>query len=445
MLGLAATIALSSAPASAMDSRRASGAAAMAVQEDGRIVLAGRMGNPAGGDGFAAVARYSSKGSLDRSFGRGGIVVEPRALRFGAIALQPDGKIVAAGSSALGFEVARYLPDGRPDPSFGRGGVVNSYGGAEAVYGYFANAVAILADGTIAVAGTFCQCGHDQPGNESGVVTLFDPSGMARGTHLSVPYGPSAEDVSLFHFQVNALSETSGTLTLAGSSQAQPIPYRPTFPRFALTRLDADLAPEGGFGTAGTLSTELPASPLSAPQIANAVVTVGDGVLVGGKAGGRLAFARYLGDGTLDPSFGSGGIAVTEIGAPYGGALNAMARSGDGDVFAAGVAARACKGCGQVLVTRLSASGQVDRGFGNGGAVRTRLPLKGRAGVSKADALAIAEDGKLLVAGGLVTPRGERFALLRYRANGRLDRSFGNSGVVTTLSRGLLRASNAVG
>src|SRR5262245_4608612 len=102
----------------------------LVVQPDGKIVTAGRAGTS---DVYnLALARYNTDGTLDASFGNGGKVttVFPNAVRSGAhaIVLQPDGKIVAAGwaysPSNWRFALARYNADGSPDAAFGAGGTV---------------------------------------------------------------------------------------------------------------------------------------------------------------------------------------------------------------------------------------------------------------------------------------------------------------------------------
>lgn len=79
-----------------------------------------------------ALARYRPDGALDRSFGRGGKVLTALGPAPGAteLAIQPDGKLVAAGSTTFAreersrFALARYRPDGALDRRFGRGGRV---------------------------------------------------------------------------------------------------------------------------------------------------------------------------------------------------------------------------------------------------------------------------------------------------------------------------------
>jgi uncharacterized delta-60 repeat protein len=91
---------------------------ALVVQPDGRIVAAG------GSDGDFALARYLPGGRLDASFGRGGKVRTDvgRAASVSAVAIHPDGKIVAGAGSDGGLTLTRFLPNGRLDRRFGSHG-----------------------------------------------------------------------------------------------------------------------------------------------------------------------------------------------------------------------------------------------------------------------------------------------------------------------------------
>ena len=110
------------------DFQRPSTALAVALQPDGRIVAAG------GARGGVALARYNANGSLDPTFGDGGKVVTDLQSHFqwaSAIVIQPDGKLVVSGStrqlgSYADFLVARYTASGALDQSFGNGGIVST-------------------------------------------------------------------------------------------------------------------------------------------------------------------------------------------------------------------------------------------------------------------------------------------------------------------------------
>jgi len=114
------------------------------------IVVAGEVQNT------FAVARYQPDGSLDPAFGSGGLVQTLNAFAAYSVAIQPDGKIVAAGldglpSGGYGFFIARYDTSGNVDPSFGAGtGMVTT---AIPSLNASANSVLIQSDGKIVVTG----------------------------------------------------------------------------------------------------------------------------------------------------------------------------------------------------------------------------------------------------------------------------------------------------
>jgi uncharacterized delta-60 repeat protein len=104
-----------------------------------------------------ALARYNPDGNLDTSFGSGGKVTTDFGPLFaegaGDVAIQNDDKLVAAGGTGLNgadFALARYKPDGTLDPSFGSGGKVTTDFGASDMAG----GVAVQTDGKIVAAGS---------------------------------------------------------------------------------------------------------------------------------------------------------------------------------------------------------------------------------------------------------------------------------------------------
>jgi uncharacterized delta-60 repeat protein len=124
---------------------------AVALQGDGRIVAVGVGGGPSDSD--FALARYTVNGSLDPSFSGDG----RQMTGFGgsdqanAVAIQGDGKIVAGGFGGLpgDFALARYDPGGSLDPSFSGDGRQNTDFGSDDG----ANGVALQGDGKIVAAG----------------------------------------------------------------------------------------------------------------------------------------------------------------------------------------------------------------------------------------------------------------------------------------------------
>jgi uncharacterized delta-60 repeat protein len=139
-------------------------ASVLALQPDGKILLAGQNSEATGASG--AIARYDANGQLDDTFGGGGIAVsfslnpaQPDATLF-ALALQSNGDIVAAGSAtnstpfsplAADFALARYTSNGGLDTTFGSGGkVTTAFGNNQAsIY-----ALALQSHGKIVAVGT---------------------------------------------------------------------------------------------------------------------------------------------------------------------------------------------------------------------------------------------------------------------------------------------------
>lgn len=127
-----------------------SAAMSVAIQSNGKIVVVGYTG-PGGSHDFV-ILRYNPDGSLDPSFGGSGIVTtsfSPGNDEAMSVAVQSDGKLVVAGSDGAAFQVARYLPNGNLDAGFGNGGAATTFPGQNVT----AFGVAIQPDGRIVVAG----------------------------------------------------------------------------------------------------------------------------------------------------------------------------------------------------------------------------------------------------------------------------------------------------
>jgi uncharacterized delta-60 repeat protein len=124
-----------------------------ALQPDGKVLLAGEV--IVGANWNCAVARYTAAGVLDTSFNGTGILMSPisAGTDYGYyLALQPDGKIILAGSANFGtnsFTVARYTSSGALDTSFNTTGFISTPIGAnDQPLG-----VVLQSDGKIVLAG----------------------------------------------------------------------------------------------------------------------------------------------------------------------------------------------------------------------------------------------------------------------------------------------------
>src|SRR6266566_313079 len=125
---------------------------AVALQSDGKIVAAGNSSAVGVFSVNFALARYNTNGSLDSTFGTGGTVLTSFGGNLSAafdVAVQPDDKIVAVGVAGSDFGIARYSANGTLDPTFGSGGLVTTdFGGSDQ-----ANGIALQPDGKIVVVG----------------------------------------------------------------------------------------------------------------------------------------------------------------------------------------------------------------------------------------------------------------------------------------------------
>ena len=177
-----------------------------------------------------------------------------------------------------------------------------------------------------------------------------------------------------------------------------------------LARFATDGTLDPTFGTGGTVTTGF-------SGIGRALVRQPDGRLI--TTIGNFGVARFNSDGTLDTTFGTGGSAI----ASFGGAADAfgLALQPDGGIVEVGTADTGSSS--DFAVARYDQNGNPDVTFGVGGKVTTDFGLDDRA-VS----VIVEPDGHLAVAG----QRGSLFALARYDSAGTLDPSFVSGGMVTT-------------
>ncbi|WP_345327120.1 Calx-beta domain-containing protein [Novipirellula rosea] len=198
---------------------------------------------------------------------------------------------------------------------------------------------------------------------------------------------------------------------------------------FSLIRRNPDGTLDPSFGTSGVVTLDFN----GANNEAQAVALQPDGkILVAGLAtvnGQRdFAVARLLPDGTVDTSFGTNGVAITDTGAVVETARDVVIQS-DGRIVVTGYTFAI--GASDMVVMRYEADGTLDTTFGSGGIAITDL-----GGDELAFGSVIDADGKITIAGytvpSLATGGNNNFALVRYLANGTLDTSFDSDGIVTT-------------
>jgi uncharacterized delta-60 repeat protein len=397
---------------------------AVALQPDGKLVLAGVCDvDKFGASDFCAI-RYNANGTLDTSFNGDGKVITPVSSSndyVNAIALQPDGKLVLAGECFNGadndFCVIRYNATGTVDTSFGSDGKVVTPAGASYKEDR-AQALALQPDGKLVLAGycfgpggnnDFCAIRYNANGT---LDTSFGPLGTGI---VITKVGSSADDARTIALQPD------GKLVLAGSCRGT------SNVDFCAVRLNANGTLDTSFGSAGTVITPVG----SLADNARALVLQPDGKLV--LAGfcqrsttvSDFCAVRYNANGTLDTSFGSAGIVITPMGSGNDSA-NALVLQPDGKLVLAGF----CKGTTNIdfCAIRYNANGAPDTSFGSAGIVITPVG----SGNDSGNALALQPNGKLVLAGNCRGTTNENFCAVRYNANGTLDASFGSAGIAIT-------------
>jgi uncharacterized delta-60 repeat protein len=333
---------------------------AMALQADGKIVMVG------GSGADFLLARYNLDATLDTSFGAGGLVTSDvgvgSADEARAVAIQADGKIVVAGNAVVGrtsnnqfnfdFALARFNADGSPDLSFGSGGKVTTDFNGQTDRAF---ALAIQGDGKIVVAGSAAPA--------SGISTDFavaryDSAGAPDGTFgsggkLTTDIGGAIDIAQNIVVQPNGAILVSGVMTLGPS---------PVLGHAGLARYDAIGNPDNSFGTAGKLT-------LPNLALGEALALQADGrIVIAGSApvGGRSAFAvmRLGANGAIELSFGSSGLATAAFSIEDDFARAVLVQA-DGRIVVAGQSSNRINP--DFAVTRFADNGALDASFGSGG------------------------------------------------------------------------------
>lgn len=372
------------------------GAAAVARQPNGTIIAAGTV--ELSGNFDFALARYNRDGSLDSSFGSGGkVTTEFESFNVDvarAVAVAPNGKIIAAGLSGPGpgshfasFALARYNADGSLDPSFGSGGkVLTEFGGLSSAG---VAAIALQANGKIVAVGT-----TDVGGSEDFALVRYDQDGsldstFGAGGKVLTDFGNGSSDVA----EAVAL-QPNGRIVAAGVSGAG------ASDDFALARYKRDGSLDASFGSGGEVLTDFGNSNR---DVATAVALEPTGAIVAAgfsttTAGGSdvstdFALARFNHDGSLDPSFGTSGRVLTDFGSQTAEARGVLTQR-NGKIVAAGSTSSSLDS--DFALARYKHDGSLDPSFGSGGKVLTDF---GSGSVDEAEAVARKRNGKIVVVG----------------------------------------------
>ena len=289
------------------------------IQSDGKIVVAGAadLYTRTTPDRGTLLIRYNTDGTIDRGFGRDGVIIDTSTLGASGVALQTDGKILIAGakeykgnSTSNVFALARYDSTGNLDTTFAGTGIVTTEIGTEIGSSDSATALALQADGRILVAGVTYSGASS---NDFALVRYMSngslDSSFGVGGKLKTDFSRESDLAYALAVQPN------GKILLAGSAmslRSNPMPFPGFYSAanidFAVVRYNSDGAIDTSFGVNGKIVTDFgllgdDAYAISLQNDGSIVLSGGSQIYVGPDAYTSFATARYTSNGSLDPTF----------------------------------------------------------------------------------------------------------------------------------------------
>lgn len=299
------------------------------IQQDGKIVLGTSYYN--GTDQDFVIARYNNDGSPDLSFGVNGKIIKSIGNyndRCTSVALQSDGKILAAGgvnndssgNYQYDFALIRINSDGVIDNTFGNNGVAVTNIGLK---NNIANSIVVQSDNKIILAGEandsiFSDFALVRYNSDGTLDNSFGNNGIVR-TALS----------STYDFAKSIVLQPNGKILVAGSSQSGLSNYD-----FTIVRYNMDGTIDNNFGVNGIVSTDI------GVDFGKDIALQQDGkiILVGSSTSGTIydiATLCYDSLGVLDDSFGNNGFLSTSFGSGDSEG-SAVCLKDDGEIIIAG-------------------------------------------------------------------------------------------------------------
>ncbi|MBK8040216.1 MAG: choice-of-anchor D domain-containing protein [Verrucomicrobiaceae bacterium] len=379
---------------------------------DGKTLIGGNA--YMGGDYDFLLARLNADGTLDSSFGIGGLVttrVGTSSDRIYSLAVQPDGKILAGGYSYNGsnydFALVRYLANGSLDTSFDTDGIVTTPIGTADDYGWH---VLVQPDGKIILTG--------QASNGTNID--FAAVRYTSAGALDTTFGTGGKVVTTIgtgdEISYSSALQSDGKIVLGGYAFM-------TNDDFALVRYNSDGTLDTTFDTDGKVTTTIGTG---TDRIHDVLIQPDGKILVGGyMVGSDFALARYNTNGSLDTTFDTDGKVTTPIGTSTDIAYGISLLS-DGKILAAGYSFVTATG-NDFSIARYNANGSPDTTFDGDG--KRILPVVAGNFTDIARGIAVHADGSIVLAGYASNGADNDVAVTRLEADGSTRSTFGTSGV----------------
>jgi uncharacterized delta-60 repeat protein len=391
-----------------------------------------------------ALARYSANGQLDASFGLDGIATTSLSAPYfpgDPFTLQGDAYVIANG-----FQLARVTSTGAQDLGFGSGGLALTEF-ASGTYEDPNARVALQPDGKIVVAGTGGTLDSDYP---DFILARYNPDGsldttFGNGGKVVTDPGDAQAQASIAGVAIEYDPNNPSLFKIVIAASITDWPTQT--PYIVIERYNSDGSLDTTFN--GTGSERLTIG-LAAWASGIAIQPGDDKIVVAGSTyrddlGVNVPLlVRFDVDGSLDTSFNHTGEVATDVGSPDAG-VDSLVVQPDGKIVAAGWSLQDSTSY-DFLLMRFNSDGSPDLGFGSSGLTTTDF---GSGGIDSAYSVALDASGRIIAAGGASGV----FGIARYDANGNLDTShFGTGGLVTvdftavsTLDRGSLPLAAADG
>lgn len=378
---------------------------AVAVQPDGKIVATGKHYNGTNFD-FATM-RFNTNGSLDLTFGGTGKVTTDFANSVevpSSILIQPDGKIVVAGyminsASTDNFALARYNADGTLDATFGTGGkVITNFDMVPS----FISDLALQPDGKIIASGN----SYDTGGYTNMALARYNINGSPDSTFdgdgkrlITDPVTGYASNSNSVCVQADGKILSGGWLSTMGGYNV-----------FFLARLNSNGSLDNTFDGDGMANALAPSAFSSeirdmALQADGKIVVTGHGIYSGLF---KIVTARFNTTGSPDLTFDTDGFNTVPVD-PYYNYATGVVMQADSKILICGHSNDPSGGPDEFVVARYLANGSYDPAFGTGGVAYPNTGFTG----NECNDIALQPDGKIVIAGGSVTGTSDEFVLVR--------------------------------